>query len=1039
VINAILRFALNNRLLVVASAILVLIAGIFALINEPIDVLPDLNRPTVTIMTEAHGLAPEEVETLVTFPIETALNGAPGVQRVRSTSGIGLSIVYVEFDWGSDIYLDRQLVSERLQLARGQMPEDFTPIMAPVSSIMGEILLIGISSTDSTTSAMELRSTADWILRPQLLAIPGVSQVTPIGGEVQQYQALAHSDKLAQYNVSLERFSEAAAQFQGNTTGGYVETQSQETLIRNVGRSASIDDLAGTVVEIRNGVPIRLRDLATVKLGARVKRGDASINAAPGVIVSVFKQPGANTVELTRAIETSLEQIETSLSDDIELVKLFKQSNFIEAAVGNVEEALRDGSLFVVFVLAIFLLNFRTTVITLTAIPLSFAITALFFHWAGISINTMTLGGLAIAIGELVDDAIVDVENVYRRLKENRQSSSPRSALRVIYDASREVRNSIVFATILVVLVFLPLFSLSGIEGRLFAPLGIAYITSILASLLVSVTVTPVLCYYLLPRAKLLERPDSFVVRWLKRIDRHQLQFSLSHPTLIIVTVAVLVAGALVSVPFLGKEFLPRFNEGTATISLLTVPGTSLSESNQIGTIAEQLLLEVPEVAMVGRRTGRAELDEHAEGVHSSEIDVDFKPSSREHEAVLADVRTRLDDIPGVVINIGQPISHRLDHLLSGVRAQIAVKIFGDDLATLRSAAADVERAMRAISGVVDLQTEKQVLLPQIRIQVKREEAARYGIRAGELTEILETALNGKVVSQVLDGARTFDVVVRLDESERTTVESLKQILIDTPSGSKIPLEAVASVVETQGPNMIVRENTKRRIVISCNVSERDLGSVIADIQSTINSSVTLPVGYFITYGGQFESQQAATRQIALLGLLAVAGMMLALYTHFRSMTIVFQILINIPLALIGSIVAIYLTGGVLSVATLVGFITLTGIASRNTIMMISHYIHLVKEEGEQFTKEMIIRGSLERLSPVLMTALTAGLALIPLVISAGDPGKEILYPVATVILGGLVSSTLLDLAVTPTIFYHFGRHALEKHINHDKSEEIQR
>ncbi len=1007
------------------------------MLNAPIDVLPDLNRATVTIMTEAPGLAPEEVEALVTIPLETTMNGAHGVERVRSVSGIGLSVIYVEFDWGSDIYLDRQLVNERLQIAKEQLPTGVTPIMAPISSIMGEILLLGVSSKDGQTTPMELRSLADWVLRPRLLTVKGVSQVTPIGGEVKQYQVLLEPRSLWNYNVTLGDVERAASSFQGNTTGGYLESKNQEYLIRNLGRSASIDDLGSTVVVFRNGAPVRISEVAKAQLGAKTKRGDGSINGKPGVILSVYKQPGANTVSLTRQVEAALTEIARNLPPDVEIVQLFKQSNFIEAAIHNVEDALRDGSVFVVLVLFIFLLNFRTTAITLTAIPLSFAVTALFFHLAGISINTMTLGGLAVAIGELVDDAIVDVENVYRRLKENRQRVDPQPILQVIYSASKEVRNSIVFATILVILVFIPLFFLSGIEGRLFAPLGIAYIVSILASLLVSITVTPVLCYYLLPKAKFMIKPDGFFVRWLKKLDRRQLSVTLNHPNVVIAAASLLVVAALSSVTFLGREFLPPFNEGTATINLLATPGTSLSESNRLGTLAEELLLQVPEVTVVGRRTGRAELDEHAEGVHYSEIDVDFKQLGRKHEAVLNDVRERLSQIPGVVLNIGQPISHRLDHLLSGVRAQIAVKLFGTDLTTLRSKASEMEAVMREIEGVVDLQIEKQVLIPQVKIQVDREKALKYGVQVGELTEFLETALNGKVVSQVLDGQRTYDVLVRFADAGRSDLDALRHALVDTPSGVKIPLENLATILDSKGPNSIVREDAQRRIVVSCNTAGRDLGSVITEMQQKIGDQVKLPPGYFITYGGQFESQQAATRTIAFLGLLSLIGMVLVLYTHFNSMTIVLQVLINIPLALIGSITAIFLSGGVLSVATLVGFITLTGIASRNTIMMISHYLHLMKEENETFSKEMVIRGSLERLVPVLMTALTAGLALIPLVLSKGEPGKEILYPVATVILGGLLSSTLLDMIVTPAVFYKFGRRAVERYIKHTGQEKL--
>ncbi|MEO5987846.1 MAG: efflux RND transporter permease subunit, partial [Candidatus Eisenbacteria bacterium] len=742
------------------------------------------------------------------------------------------------------------------------------------------------------------------------------------------------------------------------------------------------------------------------------------------------KQPGASTIDLTKRIEVALAELRPSLPKDVKMRPLFQQANFIKAAIHNVEVALRDGAILVLIVLFLFLLNFRTTAITLTAIPLSFVTAAVVFHLLNISINTMTLGGLAIAIGELVDDAIVNVENVFRRLRENRHAANPRPVLQVVYQASSEVRNSIVYATIMVVLVFMPLFALSGIEGRLFAPLGIAYIVSILASFVVSITISPALCLYLLPGAKVMaEGKDSFVVRHLKQWDRRLLDFTLPHPEIVIGGAVVLVLGAAALVPLMGREFLPPFNEGTATINVIAAPGTSLNESNRLGVIAEKQLLRVPEVISTGRRTGRAELDEHAEGVHYSEIDVDFRPSKRSRDVVLGDIRARMAEISGVFVNIGQPISHRLDHLLSGVRAQIAVKLFGNDLDMLRAKAAEIQTAMGTVPGVVDLQTEKQVLVPQLRIEGDRAALARYGLNVGDLNEALETALNGRVVSQVLEGQRTFDLLVRFDDASRGSVEAIRGALIDTPSGAKVPLSVLARVEESRGPNVIQHENVQRRIVVSANVSGRDLGRVVADIQKRVGKDVQLPTGYFITYGGQFESQQSATRLIGILSLFSLAAMFLVLFAHFRSVPIVLQILLNIPLALIGSVVAIFLTGGTFSVASLVGFITLTGIASRNTIMMISHYLHLMKEEGETFDVHMVVRGSLERLVPVLMTALTAGLALIPLVLSKGEPGKEILYPVATVILGGLISSTILDMVVTPAVFYRFGRKSAEKYM----------
>ncbi len=1028
--DRIILFALRNRLFVVAAALLLLVYGVGVILKLPVDVFPDLNRPTVTILSEAPGLAPEEVETLVSLPVETTLNGAPGVERVRSTSGIGLSVVTVEFAWGTDIYRDRQLVSEKLQLAAEHLPKDVVPIMGPVSSIMGEIMLLGMESSTGETSPMDMRTLADWVVRQRLLTIPGVSQVIPIGGGVRQYQVRVSPQRLAALGLSLKDVEQAVGASNVNTTGGYLEAQSQEYLIRNLGRLHNPEQLLSTVVATHNGVPVLLKEVASVGIGTLVKRGDGSVNGKPAVILSIQKQPGASTIDLTKRIEAALQELRPSLPKDVRMRPLFKQANFIESAIHNVEDALRDGAILVLIVLFMFLLNFRTTAITLTAIPLSFVTAAVVFHLFNISINTMTLGGLAIAIGELVDDAIVNVENVYRRLRENRQAAQPLSAFEVVFRASSEVRNSIVYATIMVVLVFLPLFALSGIEGRLFAPLGIAYIVSIMASFVVSLTVSPALCLYLLPRAKVLAaEKDSFVVRRLKQWDRKLLGFALPHPGIVIGGAVVLVLAAAALVPLMGREFLPPFNEGTATINVIAAPGTSLNESNRIGTIAEQQLLSVPEVISTGRRTGRAELDEHAEGVHYTEIDVDFRRSTRTREEVLGDIRAKLGLIPGVFVNIGQPISHRLDHLLSGVRAQIAVKLFGNDLDLLRAKAAEIQAAMGTVPGIVDLQTEKQVLVPQIRIEGNRAALGRYGLNVGELNEALETALNGRVVSEVLEGQRTFSLLVRFDDPSRSSLDAIRNALIDTPSGSKVPLSAVATVEESLGPNVIQHENVQRRIVVSANVSGRDLGRAVQEIQSRVAARVNLPTGYFITYGGQFESQESATRLIGILSLFSLAAMFLVLYAHFRVVPIVLQILLNIPLSFIGSVVAIFLTGGTFSVASLVGFITLTGIASRNTIMMISHYLHLMQKEGEQFDVNMVVRGSLERLVPVMMTALTAGMALIPLVLSKGEPGKEILYPVATVIIGGLISSTLLNTIVTPAVFYRFGRKSAEKYL----------
>ncbi len=1025
-LNRIIVFALKNRLLVLALTALIVVFGFNIIFHMPIDVFPDLNRPTVTVMSESEGFAPEEVESLVTRPIEQSMSGLAGVSRVRSTSGIGLSIVYIEFEWNTNLLTARQMVAEKLTSLKELLPPSVTPSMGPITSIMGEIMLVGL--TAPKMRPMDLRSLADWTIRPRLQAIGGVAQVISIGGGVKQFQVEANPLKLKDFNLTFKDLKEAVTSLGKNTTGGYVEDAHQEYLIRNIGKLGSIEDIKSAPVLFKNGISVPLEQVADVKIGVQNMRGDASVNGTPGVILSIQKQPGANTVTLTRSIEQALKELEKTLPEDVKVYELFKQANFIESAIRNVEEALRDGAILVAIILFLFLMNFRTTVITLTAIPLSFVITALILHAFGISINTMTLGGLAVAIGELVDDAIVDVENVFRRLRENRLLATPEPVLKIIFQASSEVRNSIVFATIIVILVFIPLFSMSGIEGKLFIPLGIAYVTSILASLFVSMTVTPVLCSYLLGSEKSAHHEqDGKFVLWLKKIDLKILHFSLSHTKPILMGSGILVACAAMSTFFMGREFLPPFNEGTVTISLMTAPGTSLSESNRLGTIAEKQILSVPEVLSVGRRTGRAELDEHAEGVHSSEVDVDLKSSKRNRSQVLGDIRAKLGEIPGIFVNIGQPISHRLDHLLSGVRAQIALKIFGPDLSTLRTLAADVQNNLKQISGLTDLQIEKMVLIPQVQILPDVNKLNSFGLRKGELTEFLESSFLGHNAAQVFENDIVYNVLVRMKSEYRQEPRTMEQLLIDTPSGLKIPLADLAKIQVSLGPNQINRENGQRRIVIAANTENRDLGSVVEDVKKTLASKIKLPQGYFFELGGQFESQVNATKTIGLLSILSLVGILLVLYVHFGSWLIALQIMLNIPLALIGSVAAVFLSGGTFSIATLVGFVTLCGIASRNGIMMISHYLHLMAHEGELFTKEMVIRGSLERLVPVLMTALTAGLALVPIVMASGTPGKEILHPVAVVILGGLLSSTLLDMAVTPAVFYAFGRKAAEK------------
>ncbi len=1034
-LNKLIQFSLHNRLFVVAFAALIMVYGVITIINLPVDVLPDLNRPRVTIFLESNGLAPEEIETQVILPVETSLNGAPGVEVVRSSAAIGIGMVFVEFDWKTDVYRARQLVAEKLQTV--QLPNGITPVMGPISSVMGQIMLIGVSS--DTTSPADLRTLADFTIRRRLMSIKGVSQVIPIGGERKQYQVLVSSDKLRQFNLSIDDIDNALQLTNQNTTGNFFNRFGSEVLIRNVGRANTLADLAQTVVGNKDGLPVLLSQVADVKFGSALKRGDASINAKPAVILTVEKQPGANTVQLTDEVEKALLELQTTLPKDVKLnPRIFQQKNFIVNSLKNVEEALRDGFILVVIILFLFLLNFRTTIITLTAIPLSLVISAIVFKAFDISINTLTLGGLAIAIGELVDDAIVDVENVFRRLKENSLSDSPQPILPVIYHASSEVRNSIVYATIIVVLVFLPLFYMQGIEGKIFAPLGIAYITSIIASLVVSLTLTPALCSYLLNNIKTHEDKDSVLVRFLKRQDTKILHWGLARPKFIIGIAVMLIVAAASIVPFFGTEFLPPFNEGSFTINFSTPAGTSLEESNRIGTMGEKLMLRVPEVEYVSRRTGRAELDEHVEPVSNSEIEVELKSNNkRTRDEILVDIRKELTILKGVSVNVGQPISHRLDHLLSGVRSQVAIKLFGPDLNDLRLNAGKIKQIVSSVQGAVDVQIEKQVLVPQLLIKVNREALQRYGIQAGKVSEILETFYNGKVEGQILDGQKTFDILLRTTDEERSNIDKIRNTQVSTSNGNTIPLYQIASIESTNAINAIYHENTQRRIVISCNVQGRDLGSTVKEIQEKIGKELKLPSGFYVQYGGQFESQQEASKLIGLLSIFALAGIFLVLYSHFKSSRIVLQIMLNVPLALIGSVVAVILTGGTFSIATLVGFITLTGIASRNGIMMISHYIHLIEQEGESFSAHMIIRGSLERLVPVLMTALVAALALIPLTLDAQASGKEILYPVATVILGGLISSTLLDMIVTPVVFYQFGEKALETYFKNKKQQEF--
>lgn len=1102
-LNAIISLSLRNRPLVLIAAVAIMIYGSLQLQQMPVDVFPDLNRPTVAIMTEAPGLAPEEVEVLVTRPIEFLLNGATHVQRVRSASAIGLSIVWVEFDWGTDIFRDRQIVSEKLQLARERLPADSNPVMAPISSIMGEIMLIGLRSTaePKTTDAqaekaMELRTLGEFTLRNRLLAVEGVSQVSVMGGIFKQYQILTSPSRLAAQDVTLDQLVTAAGKANVLAGGGIVVRSPKESMLRINGQSLTPEEIENTPVVWREPISVRIRDVADVRFGGPIKRGDGSvwvkeappegetdsptISGGPAVILTIQKQPNADTLVLDRRIDDVLTSLQSELPSDVEIERrIFRQADFIRSAVDNVTEAVRDGAIWVVVVLFLLMGNFRTSISSLSSMPLSILLTFLAFRWFEISINTMTLGGIAVAIGDLVDDSIVDIENIYRRLKENRQLApeQQRNALTVIYDASCEVRNSIVYATLIVILVVCPLFAMSGLEGRIFAPLGIAYIVALGCSLIVSLTFTPVLGSYLLPGARLLDEPhDPLILRWMKSVDAVMLRFTLRHANLILVSVAILVIGACAGIFWMGGDFLPPFNEGTLTISLRMEPGTSLDESQRIAGRVEQLILDVPEVLSVSRRTGRAELDEHAEGVNSSEIDVQLsshhvaKPGpgwaalrlipiahlwgsetvGRPREIVIADIRDRITQIPGAAVNIGQPISHRLDHMMSGIRAQIAVKVFGQDLRELRTAAFDIQSKMQSIPGVVDLQIEPQTEVSQIRLQVKRDEAARYGLAPGDIAELLETAYKGRVVSQILDEDRYFGLVVWYDEASRSDPNVINETILETPSGRRVALGQVAEVLDTTGPNTLNREHVQRRIVVFCNVQGRDLASVVSDIRRAVapveEQLRNLHGSYYVEFSGQFEAQQQANRRLAWLGAASILGVFLLLCRALDSWRCALQVLVNIPLAAFGSVLTllivnrpewsalqaaawwdwprIWISATSLSVAHWVGFITLIGVVSRNGIMMISHYMHLMQHEGEQFGEAMIIRGSLERLAPVMMTAMTSFIGLLPLLFGAGQSGKEILHPLALVVFGGMLTSTILDQIVTPALFYRFGRRA---------------
>jgi HME family heavy-metal exporter len=1060
-LNAIIRFALHNRLLIMAISVFMLVYGGWQAIQLPIDVFPNLNRPRVVILTEAPGMAPEEVETLITFPLETALNGATGVQAVRSSSGVGLSVIYVEFDWDTDIYNDRQIVNERMALVSERLPKGVTPQLAPISSIMGQILIIGMyvgeertdeltqspetanaKPTTSTsqqpkrpTTSMELRTLADWVVRRRLLTISGVSQVVTMGGERKQFQVLVNPNDLLRFGVTLHEVKTALQESNQNTTGGYLDEQGpNELLVRVLGRVKNIDDLGRIVVKHRDGQSVVLSQVARIVEGPQTKRGDSSAfrrdatgNLVGGrtVVLTINKQPNADTSKVTIAVQKALKELQQSLPSDVYVLpELYQQKTFIDLSIKNVKEALGHGSILVVIILFLFLLNLRTTFITLTAIPLSIVITALVFYVFGLSINTMTLGGLAVAMGELVDDAIVDVENIFRRLRENRALTNPKPPLLVVFQASCEVRNSIVYGTIIVVLVFMPLFYLSGMSGRLFAPLGIAYIVSIISSLVVSLTVTPVLSYWLLGKAKIAaDEKEGHMLRGMKWVAEHVMRLSMKFAWPLLLVAAVAVAVATFGMLRLESDFLPPFNEGAVQINVLLPPGTSLATSNDIATKVEQRLQQIGDIKSFVRKTGRAEMDEHAEGVSVSEMIATIDPhSTRSREEVIEEIGEALEDIPGIVTAVEQPLQHLISHMLSGVKAQVAIKIYGPELNVLRREAAKVKAAIDGIDGVRHLQVEQQIEIKQLRIEADGRKLQAFGLRRMDVNEFVETAMQGEVVSEVLDGQRTFDLLVKLDESYREDLEAIRRLVIDLPQGGSVKLEDVARIYQSSGPNTINRENVERRIVVQCNVRERGLVDVVEDIKTRVAPiEAELPVGYHLEYSGQFESQQAASKTIGLLFCLSLIGMFLVLFKMFGSVNLAMQVMIALPMAFIGSVVAIYLTGQTLTIASMVGFVSLCGIASRNGILLINHYLHLVKHEGESWTPEMIIRGGKDRLAPVLMTALTSGIGLVPLALAAGEPGKEILYPVATVIIGGLISSTVLEFLVRPALFLKFG------------------
>ncbi len=1023
-LNKIIQYSLRNRLLVMISAVTLLIWGSYTASTMEVDVFPDLNAPTVVVMTEAQGMAPEEVERLVTFPVETAVNGATDVRRVRSSSTTGFSVVWVEFEWGTNIYTARQIVSEKLATLGDALPSTVgQPTLGPQSSILGEMMIIGL--TADSTSLQDLRTIADWTIRPRLLSTGGVAQVAVIGGEIKEYQILLDPARMKHYNITLDEILPAVDNMNLNSTGGILYEYGNEYIVQGVMATTQTEELGKAVVKTVNDIPVMLSDIADIRIGNKApKLGLASEKAKPAVLVTVTKQPATNTLELTDKLDASIQDLQKTLPADVRIsTDIFRQSRFINSSIHNIQQALFEGALFVIVVLFFFLMNFRTTVISLVALPLSLLVAILVMHALGLTINTMSLGGLAIAIGSLVDDAIVDVENVYKRLRENRllPATERLSTRQVVFEASKEVRMPILNSTLIIVACFLPLFFLSGMEGRMLIPLGIAFIVALFASTVVALTLTPVLCSYMLTTEKALRKSEKepVVSRTLKKWYRRALHWALNHKKAVIGTTGALLVVALIIMTGLGRSFLPPFNEGSLTINISTMPGISLEESDKMGRMTEEILMGIPEIQTVARKTGRAELDEHALGVNVSEIEAPFELDKRSRKEFLEDVRQQLGELKGVNVEIGQPISHRIDAMLSGTKANIAIKLFGNDLNKLFQLGTQIKSAIGEIEGIADLNVEQQIERPQLQIKPKRDMLAKYGITLPEFSEFVNVALAGKVISQVNEGGKVFDLTIKADDQKRENMEAIGELIIDA-NNRKIPLHYVAEILPLAGPNTISRENVQRKIVVSANVAGRDLKGVVKDIQKEIEAEISLPEGYHIEYGGQFESEQAASRVLFLTSLISILIIFLILYHEFRSLPLASIIMLNLPLAIIGGIISIRLTSGVISIPAIIGFISLFGIATRNGILLVSHYNHL--RAGGMSLRESIIQGSSDRLNPILMTALTSALALIPLAVGGDLPGNEIQSPMAQVILGGLLSSTLLNGFVIPVVYLLLNR-----------------